>query len=70
MRVMAGLGVLAFLGGCGMFGGSDDPPPLGITYNMVNSDGTTVGKVVFTPLGQGQVFDAKGNLIGEIVRPR
>jgi len=59
-------------GGCGMFGSSssDEPPPIGITYNMVDSNGTVVGKVVFTPLGQGQVIDAKGNLIGDIVKPR
>ncbi len=42
---------------------------MGATYKMIDSNGAVVGKVVFTPLGQGQVFDAKGNLIGNIHNP-
>ncbi len=57
------------LGGCSIFTGSDEPPPLGSTYQMVDGSGNVVGKVVFSPLGQGQVIDAKGTLIGNIVRP-
>lgn len=66
---MATFAVLA-TGGCSLFGSSpDEPPPIGITYNMIDPSGTVVGKVTFTPLGQGQVLDTKGNLIGEIVKP-
>jgi hypothetical protein len=61
--------VPALLGGCGIFGSSDEPPPLGATYQMVDGNGNVVGKVVFSPLGQGQVIDAKGTLIGNIVHP-
>jgi hypothetical protein len=63
---------IAFLatGGCSLFGSSsEEPPPIGISYDMVDSHGTVVGKVNFSPLGQGQVVDTKGNLIGEIVKP-
>ena len=72
MRVYRGLVMLAMLavGGCSLLGSSsDEPPPLGANYNMVDSNGAVVGKVTFTPLGQGQVFDAKGNLIGNIAHP-
>ena len=60
------------LAGCGIFdsSSSDDPPPaLGATYKMVDSNGTVVGSDVFTPLGQGKVLDAKGNLIGNVHNP-
>jgi hypothetical protein len=68
--VLIALTAPLLLSGCGIFGGgSEDPPPLGATYQMVDSGGNVVGKVVFTPLGQGQVVDAKGNLIGNITRP-
>jgi hypothetical protein len=65
-----GLASVLPLAGCSLFGSTpDDPPPLGATYQMIDGGGTVVGKVVFTPLGQGQVFDAKGNLIGNITHP-
>jgi hypothetical protein len=70
--VTVALSATMLLAGCSLLGGgSDDPPPtLGATYQMVDSSGNVVGKVVFTPLGQGQVIDAKGTLIGNIVKPR
>lgn len=68
--VLVALSASMLLGGCGIFGGgSDDPPSLGATYQMVDANGNVVGKVVFTPLGQGQVIDAKGTVIGNITRP-
>ncbi len=73
MRLGMVVAIVGFLplAGCGMFGSSsDDPPPeLGATYKMIDSNGTVVGSVVFTPLGQGRVLDSKGNLIGNIHNP-
>jgi hypothetical protein len=54
------------LAGCGS---APRTVSLGKTYTMVDEDGRTAGKVTFSPLGDGQVFDAQGNLIGHIVKP-
>lgn len=61
------LGVVAIsLVACG------SAPPLGSvdeTYSLVDNQGRKSGTVVFTPLGQGEVRDSSGKLIGKIVPP-
>ena len=61
------LGVLiAPLAACG------SAPPLGSvdeTYSLMDSQGRKAGTVVFTPLGQGEVRDNGGKVIGKIVPP-
>jgi ABC-type glycerol-3-phosphate transport system substrate-binding protein len=67
IRIAAALATALLLAACG----SSEPETvtLGQTLTMVDAQGRTAGKVVFTPLGTGSVYDAKGNLIGNIVHP-
>jgi hypothetical protein len=57
----------AFLAACG----SSQPPlgSVGETYNLVDNQGRKSGTVTFSPLGQGELRDNGGKLIGKIVAP-
>ena len=59
------------LAGCG----SAPPPPpphtvsLNQVYTMIDTSGRIAGQVTFTPVGDGQVTDVNGNIVGRIVKP-
>jgi hypothetical protein len=42
---------------------------VGETYNLVDNQGRKSGTVTFSPLGQGELRDNSGKLIGKIVAP-
>jgi hypothetical protein len=69
------LPVLALsLAACG--GESPSPQPIvgpgsgGISrsYNLVDEQGRTAGRVVLSPLGGGQLIDQNGNVVGRFVQ--
>jgi hypothetical protein len=70
LKFMPGLGLAIIAAGLAACGSPQKTTSLGKTYDLIDDQGRLAGKVVLNPLGQqGQVYDEKGNLVGNIVAP-